>query len=67
MILNGFKYIWCTIWIVKGMNSASVYLVINCLKWLSIGGFILVGIVMLLWFVGLVRMIVNQDEFVHDL
>ena len=67
MILNGFKYIWCTIWIVKGMNSASVYLVINCLKWLSIGGFILVGIVMLLWLVGLVRMIVNQDEFVHDL
>ena len=67
MILNGFKYIWCTIWIVKGMNSASVYLVINCLKWLSIGGFVLVGIVMLLWLVGLVRMIVNQNEFVHDL
>lgn len=67
MILNGFKYIWCSIWIVKGMNSASVYLVINCLKWLSIGGLILVGIVMLLWLVGLVRMIVNQDEFVHDL
>ena len=67
MILNGFKYIWCSIWIVKGMNSASVYLVINCLKWLSIGGFILVGRVMLLWIVGLVRMIVNQDEFVHDL
>ena len=67
MILNVFKYIWCTLWIVKGMNSASVYLVINCLKWLSIGGLILVGIVMLLWLVGLVRMIVNQDEFVHDL
>ena len=32
MILNVFKYIWCTLWIVKGMNSASVYLVINCLK-----------------------------------
>ena len=29
MILNGFKYIWCTIWIVKGMNSASVYLVLK--------------------------------------
>ena len=27
MILNVFKYVWCTIWIVKGMNSASVYLV----------------------------------------
>lgn len=67
MILNGFKYIWCTIWIVKGMDSASVYLVINCLKWLSIGGFVLVGIVILLWLLGLIRIILEQDRFVHDL
>ena len=67
MILNGFKYIWCSIWIVKGMNSASVYLVINCLKWLSIGGLILVSIVILLWLLGLIRIILEQDRFVHDL
>ena len=67
MILNGFKYIWCSIWIVKGMNSVSVYLVINCLKWLSIGGFVLVGIVILLWLLGLIRIILEQDRFVHDL
>ena len=24
IILNGFKYVWCSIWLVKGMNSASV-------------------------------------------
>ena len=67
MILNGFKYIWCSIWIVKGMNSASVYLVINCLKWLSIGGLILVSIVILLWLLGLIRIILEQDRFVRDL
>ena len=67
MILNVFKYIWCTIWIVKGMNSASVYLVINCLKWLSIGGLILVGIVILQWLFGLVRIILEHDRFVHNL
>ena len=67
MILNVFKYVWCTIWIVKGMNSASVYLVINCLKWLSIGGLILVGIVILQWLFGLVRIILESDRFVHDL
>ena len=67
MILNVFKYIWCTIWIVKGMNSASVYLVINCLKWLSIGGLILVGIVILQWLFGLVRIILENDRFVHNL
>ena len=67
MILNGFKYIWCSIWIVKGMNSASVYLVINCLKWLSIGGLILVGIVIFLWLLGLIQIILEQDRFVHDL
>ncbi len=49
------------------MNSASVYLVINCLKWLSIGGLILVGIVILLWLLGLIRIILEQDRFVHDL
>lgn len=65
MILNVFKYVWCTIWIVKGMNSASVYLVINCLKWLSIGGLILVGIVILQWLFGLVRIILEHDRFVH--
>ena len=67
MILNVFKYVWCTIWIVKGMNSASVYLVINCLKWLSIGGLILVGIVILQWLFGLVRIILEHDRFVHNL
>ena len=67
IILNGFKYVWCSIWLVKGMNSASVYLVINCLKWLSIGGLILVGIVILLWLLGLIRIILEQDRFVHDL
>ncbi|MEE0467165.1 MAG: hypothetical protein UC926_09785 [Holdemanella sp.] len=67
IILNGFKYGWCSIWLVKGMNSASVYLVINCLKWLSIGGLILVGIVILLWLLGLIRIILEQDRFVHDL
>ena len=54
-------------WIVKGMNSASVYLVINCLKWLSIGGLILVGIVILQWLFGLVRIILESDRFVHNL
>ena len=67
IILNVFKYIWCTIWIVKGMNAASVYLVINCLKWLSIGGLIFVGIVILLWLFGLVRIILEHDRFVHNL
>ena len=67
IILNGFKYVWCSIWLVKGMNSVSVYLVINCLKWLSIGGLILVGIVILLWLFGLIRIILEQDRFVHDL
>lgn len=67
IILNGFKYVWCSIWLVKGMNSASVYLVINCLKWLSIDGLILVGIVIFLWLLGLIRIILEQDRFVHDL
>jgi len=67
IILNVFKYIWCTIWIVKGMNSASVYLVINCLKWLSIGGLIFAGIVILQWLFGLVRIILEHDRFVHNL
>ena len=67
MILNGFKYIWCSSGIVKGLNSARVYLVINCFKWLSIGGLILVSIVILLWLLGLIRIILEQDRFVRDL
>lgn len=49
------------------MNAASVYLVINCLKWLSIGGLIFVGIVILQWLFGLVRIILEHDRFVHNL
>lgn len=49
------------------MNSASVYLVINCLKWLSIGGLIFAGIVILQWLFGLVRIILEHDRFVHNL
>ena len=67
IILNVVKDIWCTIWSVKGMNAASVYLVIKCLKWLSIGGLIFAGIVILQWLFGLVRIILEHDRFVHNL
>lgn len=67
LILNGFKFVWCSIWIVKAIHSASVYLVINCLKWLSIGGLVLVIAAILMWLVRLVRMVVDYDRFVHEL
>ena len=67
MLLLFFSYTNSAKLRVKGMNSASVYLVINCLKWLSIGGLILVCIVILQWLFGLVRIILEHDRFVHNL
>ena len=67
VVFNGIKYVWGLFWIIKALHSKSVYLVINCLKWLSIGGLILVGIVILQWLFGLVRIILEHDRFVHNL
>mgnify|MGYP004508708677 FL=1 len=62
-----FKYVWCLFWLMKGLNSMSVYLVINCLKWLSLGAFLSVAIVLLLWLHHIVGDILEYGRNVHEL
>lgn len=62
-----FKYVWCLFWVMKGLNSMSVYLVINCLKWLSLGLFICVLISACIWLYTLAELIVDFNKTVHDL
>lgn len=65
--LMAIKYIWCIFWIGNGMHAKSVYLLINSLKWLSFGGFILVFLCMILWLYQCISIIYQRDKIVHDL
>ncbi len=65
--MMAFKYIWCSFWLVKGLNSMSVYLVINCLKCLSLGTFMCVVITLILWLYSIVETIFDYNKVVHDL
>ena len=67
VIFNGIKYVWGLFWVVKALNSKSVYLVISCLKWLSLGLFISMLIVSVVLLYTLSKMIVDYDDFVHEL
>ncbi len=67
VIFNGIKYVWGLFWVVKALNSKSVYLVISCLKWLSLGLFISMLIVSIVLLYTLSKMIMNYDDFVHEL
>ena len=66
-IFNGIKYVWGLFWVVKALNSKSVYLVISCLKWLSLGLFISMLIVSIVLLYTLSKMIADYDGFVHEL
>ena len=67
VIFNGIKYVWGLFWFVKALNSKSVYLVISCLKWLSLGLFISMLIVSIVLLYTLSKMIADYDDFVHEL
>lgn len=67
VVFNGIKYVWGLFWIVKALHSKSVYLVISCLKWLSLGLFISMLIVSMALVYTLSKMIVDYDDFVHEL
>ena len=67
VIFNGIKYVWGLFWVVKALNSKSVYLVISCLKWLSLGLFISMLIVSIVLLYTLSKMIADYDDFVHEL
>lgn len=67
VIFNGIKYVWGLFWVVKALNSKSVYLVIYCLKWLSLGLFISMLIVSIVLLYTLLKMITDYDDFVHEL
>ena len=67
VIFNGIKYVWGLFWVVKALNSKSVYLVIYCLKWLSLGLFISMLIVSIVLLYTLSKMITDYDDFVHEL
>lgn len=67
VIFNGIKYVWGLFWVVKALNSKSVYLVIYCLKWLSLGLFISMLIVSIVLLYTLSKMIADYDDFVHEL
>lgn len=67
VIFNGIKYVWSLFWVVKALNSKSVYLVIYCLKWLSLGLFISMLIVSIVLLYTLSKMITDYDDFVHEL
>lgn len=67
VIFNGIKYVWGLFWVVKALNSKSVYLVISCLKWLSLGLFISMLIVSIVLLYTLSKMITDYDDFVHEL
>ena len=67
VVFNGIKYVWGLFWTVKALNSKSVYLVISCLKWLSLGLFISVLIISIILVYTLSKMIVDYDDFVHEL
>lgn len=42
LFMHGLKYIWSLFWIIKGLNSSSLNVVIYSLKWLSMGCFLCV-------------------------
>lgn len=65
--LFGLKYIWCLFWVLKGLHSSSLYDVILCLKMLSYGAIIIVGIVLILFLYSLVSAILDFRKSVHDL
>ena len=67
VIFNGIKYVWGLFWVVEALNSKSVYLVIYCLKWLSLGLFISMLIVSIVLLYTLSKMITDYDDFVHEL
>ena len=67
VVFNGIKYVWGLFWIIKALHSKSVYLVINCLKWLSLGLFICVLISACIWLYTLAEIIVDFNKTVHDL
>ena len=67
VVFNGIKYVWGLFWIVKALNSKSVYLVISCLKWLSLGTFICLMMTSIVLLYTLSKMIVDYDDFVHEL
>lgn len=37
LFIHGIKYVWSIFWIIKGLNSSSLNIVIYSLKWLSLG------------------------------
>ena len=51
----------------KGLNSMSVYLVINCLKWLSLGAFLSVGMMLFFWLYQIIGDILEFGKSVHEL
>lgn len=61
-----FKYVWCLFWLIKGLNSMSVYLVINCLKWLSLGAFLSVGMMLFFWLYQMIGDILEFGKSVHE-
>lgn len=65
-LLNVIKYIWCIFWIVNGMHAKSVYLLIYDLKWLSLGGFVLVLLCILMWLYLCISLIFKKDKIVHE-
>ena len=67
VVFNGIKYVWGLFWIVKALHSKSVYLVISCLKWLSLGTFICLVMTSIVLLYTLSIMILDFDKFVHDL
>ncbi len=67
VVFNGIKYVWGLFWIIKALHSKCVYLVINCLKWLSLGLFICVLISACIWLYTLAEIIVDFNKTVHDL
>lgn len=67
VVFNGIKYVWGLFWIVKALHSKSVYLVVSCLKWLSLGLFISMLIVSIVLLYTLSKMITDYDDFVHEL
>ena len=67
VVFNGIKYVWGLFWIVKALHSKSVYLVISCLKWLSLGTFICLMMTSIVLLYTLSIMILDLDKFVHDL
>ena len=67
VVFNGIKYVWGLFWIIKALHSKSVYLVINCLKWLSLGAFLSVGMMLFFWLYQMIGDILEFGKSVHEL